>query len=141
MPGMNELFILLVIALLVIGPKRLPEYTQKLTNIVRELRRMASGARDQLKEETGVDLNEVDWRKYDPRQYDPRKIIRDALLEDAQAPATANPSQAVAPAAVATGAAVAGAAAAAEPSPAPAPSRVIERLAPGQVAPFDADAT
>ncbi|WP_415855853.1 twin-arginine translocase TatA/TatE family subunit [Sinomonas sp. G460-2] len=134
MPGMNELFILLVIALLVIGPKRLPEYTQKLTNIVRELRRMASGARDQLKEETGVDLNEVDWRKYDPRQYDPRKIIRDALLED-------SPAQATSGADTAAASTVAAAAVAPTATPEPAPQRVIERLAPGQPAPFDADAT
>ena len=126
---MNEIFILLVIAVLVIGPKRLPEYTQKLTNIVRELRRMASGARDQLKEETGVDLNEVDWRKYDPRQYDPRKIIRDALLDEeavpsasAAGPATTTPS---------------------DPAPVTSPAlpSVVERLASGQAAPFDADAT
>jgi sec-independent protein translocase protein TatB len=131
---MNELFILLVIAVLVIGPKRLPEYTQKLTNIVRELRRMAAGAKDQLREETGVDLNEVDWRKYDPRQYDPRKIIRDALLEDA--PAAAATAAAAAPAAGAAGQ---------QPTPDtasdPAPARVVERLAPGQPAPFDVDAT
>jgi sec-independent protein translocase protein TatB len=131
---MNELFILLVIAVLVIGPKRLPEYTQKLTNVVREVRRMASGAREQLKEETGVDLDEVDWRKYDPRQYDPRKIIRDALLEDnnTAAPST---SAAAAPAETAPSSAPFG-----EPASA-APLRVAERLAPGQPAPFDSDAT
>jgi sec-independent protein translocase protein TatB len=132
---MNELFILLVIAVLVIGPKRLPEYTQKLTNIVREIRRMASGAREQLREETGVDLNEVDWRKYDPRQYDPRKIIRDALLEDEPGAQAAAPTQTGAPSAEAPAEAAAGV-----PAVVPTP-RVVERLAPGQAAPFDADAT
>lgn len=123
--GINgpEFLILLIIGILVIGPKRLPEYTQKLTNIVKELRRMASGAREQLKEETGVDLSEVDWRKYDPRQYDPRRIIRDALLDDDVAPAAAT-------------AALAGAA-----SPASAPERPLERLAAGELAPFDTEAT
>lgn len=138
---MNELFILLVIAVLVIGPKRLPEYTQKLTNIVREIRRMASGAREQLKEETGVDLNEVDWRKYDPRQYDPRKIIRDALLEEetgTQAAAAARTAAAEADAAAPAEAP--GGVAPGVPSGAPA-TRVVERLAPGQTAPFDSDAT
>jgi sec-independent protein translocase protein TatB len=123
--GINgpEFLVLLIIGILVIGPKRLPEYTQKLANIVKELRRMAAGAKDQLKEETGVDLNEVDWRKYDPRQYDPRKIIRDALLEDS-VPA---PAAAAAPAV-----------AAAVPS---APARTIERLPAGEAAPFDTEAT
>ncbi|WP_420821049.1 twin-arginine translocase TatA/TatE family subunit [Sinomonas gamaensis] len=132
---MNELFILLVIAVLVIGPKRLPEYTQKLTNIVREIRRMASGAREQLREETGVDLNEVDWRKYDPRQYDPRKIIRDALLEDEPGTQAAAPTQTSTPSAESPAEAATG-----SPAAAPAP-RVVERLAPGQAAPFDSDAT
>lgn len=125
--GINgpEFIILLVIGILVIGPKRLPEYTQKLTNIVKELRRMAAGAKEQLKEETGVDLNEVDWRKYDPRQYDPRRIIRDALLDDDTAPA---------PAASAVPAVAAAAAAS-------VPVTVIERLAAGERAPFDSEAT
>ncbi|GAB3282800.1 twin-arginine translocase TatA/TatE family subunit [Sinomonas notoginsengisoli] len=128
--GINgpEFLILLVIGILVIGPQRLPEYTQKLTNIVKELRRMASGAQEQLKEETGVDLNEVDWRKYDPRQYDPRKIIRNALLDDdgPSAPSTAAATTAAANAASA---------------PPSAPDRVVERLSNGEKAPFDSEAT
>lgn len=132
--GINgpEFLILLVIGILVIGPKRLPEYTQKLTNIVKELRRMASGAKEQLKEETGVDLNEVDWRKYDPRQYDPRKIIRNALLEDEGGAVAAAAPNAVA-AAAAGAPAFAGAAA--------APERTVERLLAGEKAPFDSEAT
>lgn len=136
--GINgpEFLILLVIGILVIGPQRLPEYTQKLTNIVKELRRMATGAKEQLKEETGVDLNEVDWRKYDPRQYDPRKIIRNALLEDDAVPASA---AAVAAPAIAAGAsaplpAAAGVAVAAHERP-------VERLEAGERAPFDTEAT
>ena len=72
-----------------IGPSRLPEYTQKLANIAKEVRRMASGAREQIKEEVGIDIDDVDWKKYDPRQYDPRRIIREALLEDDTKPVNA----------------------------------------------------
>ncbi|GHG47216.1 translocase [Sinomonas cellulolyticus] len=135
--GINgpEFLILLVIGILVIGPQRLPEYTQKLTNIVKELRRMAAGAKEQLKEETGVDLNEVDWRKYDPRQYDPRRIIRDALLDDDTAPAGGSASGAGASPALAAGAVAAAASGAA------APVRTVERLQAGERAPFDTEAT
>ncbi|WP_427130053.1 twin-arginine translocase TatA/TatE family subunit [Pseudarthrobacter sp. S9] len=131
MLGINgpEFLLLLIIGLLVIGPSRLPEYTQKLANIVKEIRRMASGAREQIKEEVGIDIDEVDWKKYDPRQYDPRRIIKEALLEDDSKPVSAG-----APAAVST---VASAAAAAEHRPA----RVIERLPDGEPAPFDSEAT
>ena len=112
-----------IIAVLVIGPRRLPEYTQKFRNFVREARRMASGARETIKEESGVDLDSIDWQKLDPRQYDPRRIIREALLDD-----EVKPVSAAAPAAI-------------EAAPAPVPSREIERLAAGQRAPWDAEAT
>ncbi|BCW67826.1 translocase [Arthrobacter sp. NicSoilB4] len=112
-----------------IGPSRLPEYTQKLANIVKEVRRMASGAREQIKEEVGIDIDEVDWKKYDPRQYDPRRIIKEALLDDDTKPVSAG-----APAAAATAVA---ASAAAERRPA----REVERLADGEAAPFDSEAT
>jgi sec-independent protein translocase protein TatB len=129
--GINgpEFLLLLIIGLLVIGPSRLPEYTQKLANIVKEVRRMASGAREQIKEEVGIDIDDVDWKKYDPRQYDPRRIIKEALLEDDTKPVSAG-----APAAAATAAA---ATVAAERRPA----RVVERLADGEPAPFDSEAT
>ena len=131
MLGINgpEFLLLLIIGLLVIGPSRLPEYTQKLANIVKEVRRMASGAREQIKEEVGIDIDEVDWKKYDPRQYDPRRIIKEALLDDDTKPVSAG-----APAAAATAVA---ASAAAERRPA----RVMERLADGEPAPFDSEAT
>jgi len=130
--GINgpEFLLLLIIGLLVIGPSRLPEYTQKLANIVKEVRRMASGAREQIKEEVGIDIDDVDWKKYDPRQYDPRRIIKEALLDDDTKPVSAG-----APAAAATVAATS--AVAAERRPA----RMVERLADGEPAPFDSEAT
>jgi sec-independent protein translocase protein TatB len=78
----EKILILLVIAVFVLGPDRLPQYAQQLARLVKSLRRMAEGAKDQLKSELGEDYNDLDWRKLDPRQYDPRRIIREALLED-----------------------------------------------------------
>lgn len=80
----GEFLILLVIALLIIGPSRIQDYTRKGANMVRELRRMANGARAQLEEEVGEDFTNIDWKKLDPRQYDPRKIIKDVFAEDFQ---------------------------------------------------------
>ena len=116
---------------MVIGPKRLPEYTQKLANLVKEVRRMASGAREQIKEEVGIDIDDVDWKKYDPRQYDPRRIIKEALLDDDSKPVSAG-----APAV----AAVAGTAASTA-SASPRPERVVQQLPAGEAAPFDTEAT
>ncbi|WP_207345521.1 twin-arginine translocase TatA/TatE family subunit [Arthrobacter sp. E3] len=87
--GINtpELVLIIIVAVLVIGPSRLPGYLEKLKNLIREVRKMASGARETIREEAGVDIDDIDWKKLDPRQYDPRRIIREALLDDDDAEA------------------------------------------------------
>lgn len=78
----SELIVLAVLAVVILGPEKLPEYAAQLARLVKELRRMATGAKEQLREEVGDDIADMDWHKLDPRQYDPRKIIKDALLDD-----------------------------------------------------------
>ncbi|MFZ0161739.1 MAG: Sec-independent protein translocase TatB [Kineosporiaceae bacterium] len=76
-----EFIVLLAVAAVVLGPERLPQYTQQLARLVRELRRMAQGASEQVRAELGPEFDDVDWRKLDPRQYDPRRIVREALAD------------------------------------------------------------
>ncbi len=78
----EKLLIIMVIALFVIGPTRLPAYAKKFGDFVRSMKHMADGAKDRLRDEMGPDFDDVDWKQLDPRQYDPRRIIRDALVED-----------------------------------------------------------
>lgn len=138
--GINtpELIVIVIVAVMVIGPTRLPGYVEKLKNLIREVRRMATGARETIKEESGLDIDDIDWKKLDPRQYDPRRIIREALIDDEDydklkslktAPGDAiatmmgkNDDKAL------------------ETTPAPVAPE-IERLAEGQLAPFDVEAT
>ncbi|HAY42491.1 MAG TPA: Sec-independent protein translocase TatB [Micrococcaceae bacterium] len=82
--GINggEFIILAVLAVVILGPEKLPEYAKKLANLVKELRRMANGAKEQLREEVGDEVADIDWRKLDPRQYDPRRIIKEALIDE-----------------------------------------------------------
>jgi sec-independent protein translocase protein TatB len=77
----SEFVVLLVVAAVVLGPERLPQYAQQLARLVRELRRMAQGASEQMRSELGPEFDEIDWRKLDPRQYDPRRIVREALSD------------------------------------------------------------
>lgn len=126
--GINgyEFLLLALIAVIVLGPERLPEYASQLAQLVKGLRRMATGAREQLREEVGSEFDDVDWQKLDPRQYDPRRIIKEALLddiEDAVKPVSDN-APAPQPKSIAA------------PTPVQAP-----RLSAGQAAPFDAEAT
>ncbi len=77
----TEFIVLLVVAAIVLGPERLPHYAQQLGRLVRELRRMAQGASEQVRAELGPEFDDIDWRKLDPRQYDPRRIVREALSD------------------------------------------------------------
>jgi len=78
----DKFLVILVIAVFLLGPERLPHYAAQLGRLVRSMRDMANGAKERLREEMGPDFDDVDWKKLDPRQYDPRRIIREALLED-----------------------------------------------------------
>ncbi|MBE7702374.1 twin-arginine translocase TatA/TatE family subunit [Oerskovia sp. Sa1BUA8] len=82
--GINgwEFGIILVIALVVIGPERLPRYAEQLGGFVRTARGFLKDAKARVDEELGEQVGDVDWAKLDPRQYDPRRIVRDALLDD-----------------------------------------------------------
>ena len=77
----GEFLILLVLAVVILGPERLPEYAAKLGKLVRQARAMAESARGQLREQMGPEFDDINWRQYDPRQYDPRRIVREALME------------------------------------------------------------
>lgn len=76
-----EFIALIVLAVVILGPERLPEYAAKLGRFVRQARSMAEGAKGQLREQMGPEFDDINWRQYDPRQYDPRRIVREALLD------------------------------------------------------------
>ncbi|WP_062203379.1 Sec-independent protein translocase subunit TatA/TatB [Demequina salsinemoris] len=78
----SELLIILVIAMVVIGPQRLPEYAQQLRDLVKRGRDMIREGKQTLTAEAP----EVDWKQYDPRQYDPRRIVKEALAEESPLP-------------------------------------------------------
>ena len=92
-----EVIVLAMVAVLVLGPERLPVYAAKLARAVRQLRSLADGARSQLKEQLGPDFDDVNWRQYDPRQYDPRRIVREALMDPAADPEAAADTKVWAP--------------------------------------------
>ena len=76
-----EFVLLIVLAFIILGPSRMPDYAAKLARFVVQLRRMANDAKVQLKDQMGPDFEDLDWRQYDPRQYDPRRIVKQALME------------------------------------------------------------
>jgi len=90
--GINgaEFLVLLVVAVIVVGPERLPRYAEQLAHAVRKLRAFLGDAKERVSEELGDDVKDLDWEALDPRRYDPRRIVREALLDpDPAAPAAA----------------------------------------------------
>ncbi len=94
--GINggEFVVLLIVALIIIGPERLPGYAEQLGRLARQARGMLQDARTRVQDELGDDFSEVDWSKLDPRQYDPRRIVREALFDDPVAPGGSGPNSA-----------------------------------------------
>lgn len=91
--GINgaEFLVLLVVAVVVVGPERLPRYAEQLAHAVRRFRAFVGDAKERVATELGDDAD-LDWEALDPRRYDPRRIVREALLEPdpPAAPATAS---------------------------------------------------
>ena len=96
---------LLLVVIVVVGPRRLPEYTRRLTQLVRRLRLFLDNAKEQIAQEVGPELGELNLEDLNPRNYDPRKIVRDALGEDLDAIRRdlSNPFRSAASTAVRTG--------------------------------------
>ncbi len=78
----GEFIILLVVAVLVIGPERLPKYAEQLGQLARRAKVLLQETKSRVDDELGDDIKDVDWAALDPRKYDPRRIVRDALLDD-----------------------------------------------------------
>src|SRR6188768_329677 len=78
----DKLLVIAVVAAVIIGPARLPQFAAGLAGMVKRFRGTAQEAKKRIRDELGPEYDDIDWRKLDPRQYDPRQIIRSALLND-----------------------------------------------------------
>lgn len=148
----GELLLLVLLALIVLGPERLPGYAAKLAQAVRNLRDLAEGAKSQIKDEMGPAFDDINWRQLDPRQYDPRRIVREALSgpsvspDDGQALESQASAGGTMASAAGTGAEMTGAGMpdpAGSVSPAGRPGRRVPLAAydPDRPTPYDTDAT
>ena len=80
--SLDKIVVIVVIAVLVLGPAKVPEYAAKLARFVRSFRGFVDSAQSRMRDELGPEYSEIDWKKLDPRQYDPRQIIKDSLLAE-----------------------------------------------------------
>jgi sec-independent protein translocase protein TatB len=74
--GPLELIALAVIALLVLGPDKLPRYAADAARVLRQVRRMANDAKAEVSRELGPELQDISMT-----DLNPRTLVRKHLLE------------------------------------------------------------
>ena len=90
--GFGEITALVVIAVIVFGPDRLPELAKQAAGFLKTFRKMATDAKSELRKELGSDYEDLGLNEI--RSLDPRVIVRDALLKDSDdaSPAPSSPA-------------------------------------------------
>ncbi|MBZ5737311.1 sec-independent translocase [Nocardioides mangrovi] len=79
--GLPELAVILVVAVMVFGPDKLPDLARQAGRLMRQARSMANAARDELRAELGPEFADLELRDLDPREI-VRKHIAEAMAED-----------------------------------------------------------
>lgn len=120
--GWGEILVLIVAALFILGPERLPDAMAWVGRSVRKVRQFATGARDQLREEIGPEFEEFrkpieDLRGL--RNFDPKRAVTQHLFDGDEDPLGLNDT---------------------DSNGAKKPARP-EPLSPGEKPPVDPDAT
>ena len=79
--GLPELAVIVVVAIIVFGPDKLPDYARQAGRIVRRLRTFAESAQEDLRKELGPEYADLKLTDLDPRQAIRRHIL-EAMDED-----------------------------------------------------------
>jgi sec-independent protein translocase protein TatB len=74
--GLPEFAVILVVAVIVFGPDRLPEFARQAGRLVRQVRNFTQSARDDIRAELGPEFAD-----FDLSDLDPRKAVRKHILE------------------------------------------------------------
>lgn len=85
--GVPEIAVILVVALLVFGPEKLPEIAKQAGGFIRTLRQMADNAKNDLGRELGQDLSDLNLKDLDPREIVRRNFLDDPQSADNNTPA------------------------------------------------------
>jgi sec-independent protein translocase protein TatB len=75
--GPFEIGVIIVVALIVFGPDRLPQLAKDAARMLRTLRDLTQNARTQLQDELGPEFGNIDIRSFNPRTALQRAIFDD----------------------------------------------------------------
>jgi sec-independent protein translocase protein TatB len=74
--GLPELAVIMVVAVLVFGPDKLPDLARQAGRMLRKAKQFADSARDELRDELGPEYADLELR-----DLDPRTIVRKHIIE------------------------------------------------------------
>jgi sec-independent protein translocase protein TatB len=74
--GPLELVVIAIVAVLVFGPDRLPEFARTAGRLLRQVRQMVTNAQNDLRNELGPEYADLDLQDLNPRNF-----VRKHLLE------------------------------------------------------------
>ncbi len=75
--GLPEFAVLMVVAIFVFGPDRLPEVARQAARLLKSARSTMTAARSQLTDELGPE-----FAKFDMTDLNPRSLLKKHLLDD-----------------------------------------------------------
>jgi len=73
--SLTKLLVLAVIALVVFGPNELPKIAAQAGRALRDLRRIAEGAKADLKEGLGPEFQDFDFEDLNPRRFVQKHLL------------------------------------------------------------------
>ena len=85
--SLTKLLVLAVIALVVFGPKELPKIASQAGRALRDLRRIAEGAKQDLREGLGPEFEDFDFDDLNPRRFVQKHLLDEPGSASATAPA------------------------------------------------------
>jgi sec-independent protein translocase protein TatB len=102
--SIGKILFLAVIALVVFGPKELPKMAAKAGKALRELRKIAEGAKNDLREGLGPEFADFEIEDLNPRHFVQKHLLSEMDLNGSStAAATATAAASTAPGALLPG--------------------------------------
>lgn len=82
--SISKLLVLALIALIVFGPNELPKVAAQAGRMLRDLRRIAEGAKADLREGLGPEFRDFDFDDLNPRRFVQKHLLEDGAGDGAQ---------------------------------------------------------
>lgn len=73
--GPAEFLVIIVAAVVLFGPEKLPELARKAARVIKYVRQIASDAQTQLSEELGPDFSDLDFRDLNPKAFVKKHLL------------------------------------------------------------------